>query len=372
MTTHLIHFHSATQMSSIDDEFVDLVVTSPPYPMIGMWDEIMSLQNPQIGELLTTNPASAFELMHQELDKVWDECYRVLKPGGFMCVNIGDATRTINGEFALFNNHSRIVKHCIEVGFTNLPNIIWRKQTNSPNKFMGSGMLPCGAYVTLEHEWILVFRKGSKRAYKSEDEKEARRCSSYFWEERNQWFSDLWDLKGVKQAISNSNSRERSAAYPLALPYRIINMYSQRGDTVLDPFIGLGTTMVAAMLSERNCIGYEIDDKLRNAINDNIRSYTPHDMNNYILNRYNNHINFVRERKGNGKEVKYYNSELECDVMTKQEQEMSLHFIDTVIPVASPALAFNCSYLEKTKLTQIESVIGGLFATSNRGVAIPS
>ena len=136
-------------MRCIEDESIDLVVTSPPYPMIEMWDEIMSLQNPFIKEALARNPSEAFEMMHQELDEVWKECFRVLKEGGMMCINIGDATRTINKEFKLFNNHTRIVNSCLSIGFTNLPNIIWRKQTNAPNKFMGSGMLPCGAYVTL-------------------------------------------------------------------------------------------------------------------------------------------------------------------------------------------------------------------------------
>lgn len=139
--------------------------------------------------------------MHQELDKVWEECYRVIKPGGFMCVNIGDATRTINGNFKLYNNHTRILETCNKLGFISLPNIIWRKQTNAPNKFMGSGMLPCGAYVTLEHEWILIFRKGDKRKYKTSEEKLDRMKSSFFWEERNIWFSDVWDIKGTKQKI---------------------------------------------------------------------------------------------------------------------------------------------------------------------------
>jgi modification methylase len=75
--------------------------------------------------------------------------YRILIPGGIMCINIGDTTKTIDNKFCLYSNHSRILTHCLSLGFDNLPNIIWRKQTNAPNKFMGSGMLPVGAYVTL-------------------------------------------------------------------------------------------------------------------------------------------------------------------------------------------------------------------------------
>ena len=94
-----------------------------------------------------------------------------------------------------------LFKACEKLGFINLPNILWHKTTNAPNKFMGSGMLPCGAYVTLEHEWILIFRKGGKRVYKKTEEKEIRRDSSFFWEERNIWFSDIWEIKGVKQPL---------------------------------------------------------------------------------------------------------------------------------------------------------------------------
>ena len=98
---------------------------------------------------------SAFELMHRLFHNMWGEVFRVLKYGGIACINIGDATRTIHKHFRLYLNHARILSKCIELGFSNLPNIIWRKQTNAPNKFMGSGMLPPGAYVTLEHEYVL-------------------------------------------------------------------------------------------------------------------------------------------------------------------------------------------------------------------------
>ena len=156
-------------------------------------------------------------------------------------MKVTDATRTLDGEFKLYPNHSRIIQHFINNGFSNMPNIIWRKQTNAPNKFMGSGMLPAGAYVTLEHEWVLIFRKGLKRSFKSENEKLKRKQSSFFWEERNIWFSDMWDLKGTRQNIAHKNSRERSAAYPFEIPFRLINMFSLKGDTILDPFLGTGT-----------------------------------------------------------------------------------------------------------------------------------
>lgn len=345
-TTHSIYFASSQNMQCINDATVDLIVTSPPYPMIEMWDEVMAKQNPMISNALSDNPALAFELMHQELDKVWAECYRVIKDGGFMCVNIGDATRTLNKEFQLYNNHTRIIESCLKLGFINLPNIIWRKQTNAPNKFMGSGMLPCGAYVTLEHEWILIFRKGSKREYKKDSEKAIRRKSSFFWEERNVWFSDIWEIKGVKQKMNNSQTRERNASFPMEIPYRLINMYSQQGDIVLDPFLGLGTTTIAALLTNRNSIGLEIDEALKPAIRDNIESLQINTLNALITDRYNKHLEFIKKREEQGKEVKYENANLKCKVMTSQEVDINLYYLDNIMIKSGNTLTYECTYLD--------------------------
>lgn len=329
---HLVYFNASQNMSQLPDSSVDLVVTSPPYPMIEMWDDIMSNQNPLIRKAFDEKkPRQAFELMHYELDRVWAECWRVLKEGSFLCINIGDATRTINGEFALYNNNTRIIQACEKLGFINLPNILWRKATNAPNKFMGSGMLPCGAYVTLEHEWILIFRKGGKRAYKKTEEKNARRDSSFFWEERNVWFSDVWEIKGVKQTIDNAPSRDRNASYPLELPYRLVNMYSQKGDTVLDPFMGLGTTAMASMLCERNSVGYEIDTLLKPLLKDILGSVSIIKANSLINERYKKHLAFVDERIKMKKDVKYYNVHLDCKVMTGQETDLNFHYLKDIV-----------------------------------------
>ena len=157
-TTHKVIFGNSANMNTIPSGSIDLVITSPPYPMIEMWDEMFSEQSPEVANALQNEYGNlAFELMHQELDKVWNEVFRVLKYGGIACINIGDATRTIGGTFQLYSNHSRILSYCLKTGFVALPEILWRKQTNAPNKFMGSGMLPPSAYVTLEHEFILIF-----------------------------------------------------------------------------------------------------------------------------------------------------------------------------------------------------------------------
>jgi DNA modification methylase len=141
--------------------------------------------NPKITKtLIDEQPDVAFELMHKELDKVYDQCLQVIKNDAIICINIGDATRTINGLFRLFTNGARTVQYFLNKGFTQLPSIIWHKPTNSPNKFMGSGMLPVGAYTTLEHEHILVFRK-NKRIFQSDEDIKNRRSSAFFQYERN-------------------------------------------------------------------------------------------------------------------------------------------------------------------------------------------
>lgn len=359
-TTHSIIFGPA-QKNHIKDESVNLVVTSPPYPMIEMWDECFSAQNPTIGDaLFASETDTAFELMHKELDAVWKECFRVLTPGGFLCINIGDATRTFNGEFRLYNNHSRITQYCLSLGFINLPNIIWHKPTNAPNKFMGSGMLPCGAYVTLEHEYILVFRKGNKRQFKQITEKESRRQSAFFWEERNIWFSDVWDFVGTKQKMVTSDSRDRSAAFPLEVPYRLINMYSQYGDMVMDPFYGLGTTTQAAMLLGRNSIGYEIDAQMRTGIVCNLQNLGVSDMNKLILARYKQHLDFVEEyskRKGG---LKHFNSYLACNVVTSQEESLELHYLTSIDKNSGTELTYTCHYEESSNMN-VPPVIDALF-----------
>ncbi|MBW2368080.1 MAG: site-specific DNA-methyltransferase, partial [Deltaproteobacteria bacterium] len=258
-TTHRIHFKNASRMTPLADKSVHLVVTSPPYPMIEMWDDSFRSQNKKIDKALSRADAmDAFERMHQLLDPVWQDVYRVLVPGGIACINIGDATRTLKDNFTLYPNHARILSKMLEIGFLPLPEILWRKQTNAPNKFMGSGMMPPGAYVTLEHEHILILRKGAKREFKTQAEKQNRRESAFFWEERNVWFSDVWmDLKGTVQKLAGNQARLRSAAFPFELAYRLVNMFSVKDDVVIDPFLGTGTTLAAAMATGRSSVGFE-------------------------------------------------------------------------------------------------------------------
>lgn len=317
-------------MGELAEGGVSLVITSPPYPMIEMWDESFSRMDPEVAVALREgNGTRAFGLMHAALDPVWSECYRVLQPGGFMCVNIGDATRKVLANFRLYTNHARITSYCESLGFQSLPAILWRKQTNAPNKFMGSGMLPCGAYVTLEHEYVLVFRKGDKRN-SADLPAEQRWSSALFWEERNAWFSDVWDLKGTRQALGGGETRGRSAAFPFDLPYRLVNMYSMQGDTVLDPFLGTGTTIAACLACARNTVGYEIDPNLSKVIEESVVKAAK-SVDSVVSERLASHTRFIGESElRRGSPLGYTNEVYGFRVMTKQETKIRLLSLDSI------------------------------------------
>jgi modification methylase len=329
-TSHKIIIGDSRDAGQIKNASVALTVTSPPYPLVEMWDEMFSEQNPEIIAALDTKDGNlAFELMHKELDKVWEDVARVTIEGGFAAINIGDATRKIGDDFRLYSNHSRIISKFVELGFDVLPSIIWRKTTNAPNKFMGSGMLPSGAYVTLEHEYILIFRKGGRRVFSSSEEKKNRNASAYFWEERNKWFSDSWDLNGVLQKMKSDKTRTRSAAYPFEIPFRLINMYSCFGDTVYDPFLGTGTTSFAAAVAGRNSVGYEIEESFEEVIFSEMGSLPEFSFKN-SHNRLTAHLDFMQdyfERKG---AVKHQNELYDFPVVTSQEKQLTLSYIDSI------------------------------------------
>jgi modification methylase len=331
-TYHKIYYKDSRNLKDIEADSIHLVVTSPPYPMIAMWDEIFLSMNSKIGNHLKSGDGfSAFKLMHVELRKTWEAIFKILIPGGHVCINIGDATRTIDGQFKLYPNHSEIVKNFYDIGFTVLPEIIWRKPSNSPTKFLGSGMLPCGGYVTLEHEYILIFRKPQKRKFKSNDEIHNRRQSSFFWEERNKWFSDIWELNGIRQTLNEKEIRKRSGAYPFEIPFRLINMFSSKLDTILDPFLGTATTTLAAIICGRNSIGYELDKGFnllhRNEIPSSSFIKIATDR---ISNRINDHNNFIADYQRKGGKPKYKSSQYGFPLITKQEIEIKFETIDEI------------------------------------------
>lgn len=330
-TTHKLINANANNLYMIPDKSVHLIVTSPPYPMVEMWDDMFKIQNPFVSKAFETKEYNkVFVEMHKVLDNVWKECDRVLIDGGFACINIGDATRTFDDKFQLFSNHTHIINTFSQMGYSVLPDIHWRKQTNAPNKFMGSGMYPAGAYITYEHEYILIFRKGGKRQF-SNEEKKIRQQSAYFWEERNEWFSDLWEIKGTKQLIKTPIDRNRNASYPFEIPYRLINMYSIYGDTILDPFSGLGTTSLSAIATGRNSINIEISKDIINlAINRLSDKKIILELNNLINARINNHNMFILSLSEDKKDKCYKNVNHQFLVKTKQEILLQLYNIEKI------------------------------------------
>ncbi|THE65628.1 site-specific DNA-methyltransferase [Salinadaptatus halalkaliphilus] len=332
-TTHRVVVDDARELGAIDDDAVDLVVTSPPYPMIEMWDDLFTELDPAIGDALEAGDgAAAFEAMHAQLDRVWDELERVLVDGGIVCLNVGDATRSVDGSFRVYPNHARVTESFESRGFDPLPDVLWRKPTNSAAKFMGSGTLPPNAYVTLEHEYILVFRKGSDRR-SFEPRADRRYEAAYFWEERNTWFSDVWtDVKGELQELAYDDTddlRERSAAYPLEIPYRLICMYSVYGDTVLDPFWGTGTTSLAAMCAGRDSVGYELEEAFLEVFDERVAA-VPALSRSIGDARLERHREFVAQRREDGETLGYEATHYETPVMTKMEREIRLREVSSV------------------------------------------
>lgn len=238
----MIYNHSSENMSEIKNNSVHLIVTSPPYPMISKWDNLFKKVD--------------FEYQHSFLDKVWGECFRILIEGGIACINIGDATRKINNNFQCFPNYARCMMKCIEIGFTPLIPILWKKISNRPNAFLGSGFLPPNAYISQDCEYIIILRKGNIRKFIPKDEK--RYNSKFTKKERDLWFQQIWNINGVKGA-------GKTSAFPEEIPYRLLRMFSVLNDTIVDPFYGTGTTEKIALKLKRKFIGYTLKEN-NNAI----------------------------------------------------------------------------------------------------------
>jgi DNA modification methylase len=233
---YMVYNQDSSTMTQVACESVHLVVTSPPYPMIKKWDELYGKVD--------------FEYQHKKLDEVWKECYRILVPGGIACINIGDATRSIGGNFCCYPNYARCLMFCCDLGFNPLVPIFWKKISNRPNAFLGSGMLPPNGYVAQDCEYIAVMRKGELRKFPPKDEQ--RYASSFSKAERDLWFQQIWNIRGAKSAGKEST-------FPEEIPHRLIKMFSLVGETVLDPFAGTHTTGRVAKYLERKYIGYEIE-----------------------------------------------------------------------------------------------------------------
>lgn len=245
-TTHRLIRGDARDLGFIPDESVQLVVTSPPYWILKRYNEIPN----QLGHL------EDYEQFIDELTKVWHHAYRVLVPGGRLVCVVGDVclSRRKFGRHVVVPLHADICVSCRRIGFDNLNPIIWYKISNASyevsngGRFLGKPYEP-NAIIKNDIEFILMQRKPGGYRSPTAQQRELSRISK---DEFNKWFQQFWTLSGA-------STRKHPAPFPLELANRLVRMFSFHGDTVLDPFVGTGTTMVAALRAERNSIGLDID-----------------------------------------------------------------------------------------------------------------
>ncbi len=245
-TSHRLINGDARDLSFLDDDSVHLVITSPPY-----WNLKRYNENPdQLGHV------QDYEVFIEELSKVWRHVYRVLVPGGRLVCVVGDVcvARRDFGRHLVFPLHADICVTCRRIGFDNLNPIIWHKISNAsyevPNgsKFLGKPYEP-NAIIKNDIEFILMQRKPGGYRKPTITQREASKISK---DDFNRWFQQIWNITGA-------STKHHPAPFPLELAARLVKMFSFVGDTVLDPFCGSGTTMVAALRTGRNSIGIEID-----------------------------------------------------------------------------------------------------------------
>ncbi len=245
-THHLLVQGDARDLSFIKDESIHLIVTSPPY-----WTLKRYREHPmQMGHI------EEYEDFIAELSKVWKECYRILVPGGRLICVVGDVclSRKRYGRHVVVPLHADIAVSCRKIGFDNLNPIIWHKIANATyevsngTKFLGKPYEP-NAIIKNDIEFILMQRKPGGYRQPTVRQRELSKISK---EEYNEWFQQFWNISGT-------STKEHPAPFPLELAYRLVRMFSFNGDTVVDPFCGTGTTMLAAIKSHRNSIGIEID-----------------------------------------------------------------------------------------------------------------
>ena len=248
-TEHQLVLGDARDLSFIADSSVHLVLTSPPYWSLKKYED-----NPhQMGNM------QDYEHFLSELQKVWGHAFRILVPGGRLVCVVGDvclSRRKNKGRHVVVPLHADICVMCRKIGFDNLNPIVWHKIANASyevsngSKFLGKPYEP-NAIIKNDIEFILMQRKPGGYRKPTQKQREASRISK---SEFDKWFRQFWNLSGA-------STKEHPAPFPLELAYRLVRMFSFTGDTVVDPFLGTGTTMLAAMKSGRNSIGVEIEPK---------------------------------------------------------------------------------------------------------------
>jgi DNA modification methylase len=240
----ILHHADCRVMPEVVHDSIDLAVTSPPYWMIKDYGA-----RGQIGY------GQSLHAYLGDLHRAWAECLRVLREGARLCVNVGDqfARARLFGRYRVIPLHAEIIAQCVALGFDYLGSIIWRKKTTMNTSggavVMGSFPFPPNGIVEIDFEYILLFRRPGKTRKAPRELKEGAALSRDEWKS---WFSGHWDLGGARKA-------GHEAPFPEEIPRRLIRMFSFPGDTVLDPFLGTGTTAAVALELGRNAVGYEIN-----------------------------------------------------------------------------------------------------------------
>lgn len=263
-TTHNLYCYDARSIASlVKPESVHLVVTSPPYWTLKEYRRSKG----QLGFI------DDYEQFLSELDKVWEECFYALAPGGRLICVVGDvclSRRKNDGRHTVVPLHSSIQEHCRRIGYDNLAPIIWHKIANAAyevengSSFLGKPYEP-NAVIKNDIEFILMERKPG--GYRSPS-LATRVLSIISVENHQKWFQQIWS------GLMGASTKHHPAPFPLELAERLIRMFSFVGDTVLDPFMGTGTTNLAASRWGRNSIGIEIDPRYFDLASDRLSSGT--------------------------------------------------------------------------------------------------
>ena len=254
-TKHKIIIGDSRNMQQIKDMSVHLIITSPPY-----WQLKDYGSKEQIGF------NDSYEDYINNLNLVWKECFRVLNDGCRLCVNIGDqfARSVYYGRYKIIPIRTEIIKFCEAIGFDYMGAIIWQKATTMNTTggatIMGSFPYPRNGIIKLDYEFILIFKKLGVSPFVSKEIKEESKMSKEEW---NQYFNGHWNFNGARQD-------KHLAMFPEELPKRLIKMFSFVGDTILDPFLESGTTILAAKNLDRNSVGFEINKKFLPIIKEKI------------------------------------------------------------------------------------------------------
>ena len=255
-------FGDSRKLNLITDNSVQLIVTSPPY-----W-QLKDYGEKQIGF------HDSYEEYINNLNLVWKECFRVLSPGCRLCINIGDqfARSVYYGRYKVIPIRTEIIRFCETLGMDYMGAVIWQKattmNTTGGGAVMGSFPYPRNGILKMDYEFILLFKKTGEPPKVSKEQKQRSAMTNEEW---NKYFSSHWNFGGARQD-------GHIAMFPEELPRRLIKMFSFEGETVFDPFLGSGTTSLAAKNLQRNSIGYEINKDFLPVIQEKINCSPQHNL----------------------------------------------------------------------------------------------